>query len=95
MSVEVTDQPQRGRYEATVDGRLAGFAEYQRRDGVVVLTHTEVDDDYQGKGVAGGLARAALDAIRAEGSRVVPECEYMAGYIRKHPEYADLVDESE
>lgn len=90
--VRVDDRPDEARFEISVDGRLAGFAEYERRPGRMVLTHTEVDDAYTGRGLAGRLARHALDAARAEGVRVNPQCSYIADYIRKHPEYADLVD---
>ena len=80
------------RYEAHLDGELAGFAEYVERDGVVVMTHTEVDDRYEGHGVGSALVRYALDDLRADGSRrVAPRCPFVAAWIEKHPEYADLV----
>jgi uncharacterized protein len=59
--IEVHDVPEHTRYEVTVDGRLAGFAAYRETLGVRVFTHTEVDDDYEGRGVGSALARAALD----------------------------------
>lgn len=92
-SVVVADAPDRSRYEITVDGTLAGFADYRERDGRIVITHSEIDDAYQGRGLAGRLTRTALDDIRARGLLVAPLCPYTASYIRKHPEYVDLVDE--
>ena len=90
--LSITDVPSRQRFEArTPDGEVAGFAAYQRRADVVVLTHTEVDEEYKGIGAAGRLARVALEQIRAEGFSVDPQCSYMADFIDKHPEYADLV----
>ena len=93
-TVEITDQPDRDRFEITVDGELAGFAEYRRRPGRVVFTHIEVDDRFQGRGVAGRLVRAGLDAVRDQGLQVTPLCPYVAEYIRGHPEFVDLVDEA-
>lgn len=90
--VAITDAPDRNRFEITVAGKLAGYAEYRLRPGRVVLTHTEVDDAYQGHGLAAVLARAALDAVRDRGLQVTPVCPYIAGYIRRHPEYVELVD---
>lgn len=82
----------RQRYEATLDGRAAGFAAYEDGpDGVRVLTHTEVDPASEGRGVGGDLARAALDDIRGRGWRVDPQCPFVAGWIDRHPDYADLV----
>jgi len=57
-----------------------------------VFTHTEIDPEFEGKGLGSQLARGALDAVRAEGSRVVPLCPFMAGYIERHPDYQALVD---
>jgi predicted GNAT family acetyltransferase len=59
----------------------------------MVITHSEIDDAYQGRGLAGRLTRGALDDIRAKGLLVIPRCPYTASYIRKHPEYVDLVDD--
>jgi len=58
---------------------------------VVAMTHTEVLPGRQGGGVAGLMATAALDDVRARGSRVDPVCPYIARFIRRHPEYADLL----
>ena len=91
MPVTVADTPERGRYEASVDGGLAGFVVYRRQPGVITLVHTEVDPDYEGKGVGSALARAALDLARVAGVRVVPVCPFIAGWIDHHPDYADLV----
>ena len=92
-SIIVTEVPERSRYEITVDGELAGFADYRVRPDHVVITHSEIDDAHQGRGLAGALTRAALDDIRAKGLQVIPRCPYTASYIRKHPTYIDLVDE--
>jgi predicted GNAT family acetyltransferase len=82
------------RYEVHVDGKLAGQADYHAQPGVITFPHTEVDPAYQGQGLAGMLAKTALDDARQQGLRVVPLCSFFATYIRRHPEYADLVMES-
>lgn len=94
---EVRDNPNAHRYEVGVDGEAAGFAAYRLRHGTVVFTHTEVDPAYGGRGLGSTLARHALDDVRSRGLRVVPECPFIARYIERHPEYADLVssDDSE
>ncbi|UYM03509.1 GNAT family N-acetyltransferase [Solicola gregarius] len=87
----VADAPERSRFEIIVDGRLAGFAEYQLGDGVITFTHTEIGDEYAGQGLGSTLVRTALDDVRARGLSVRPLCPYVAAYIKRHPEYADLV----
>jgi predicted GNAT family acetyltransferase len=91
MTTDVRDAPDRSRYEVTVDGELAGFAAYRDRDGARVFTHTEVFDAFEGKGVGSVLARGALDAVRGTGVPVVAQCPFIAGYIARHDEYADLL----
>ena len=89
--VQTTDNTEQHRYEARVDGELAGFAEYRVRGERVVFTHTEVDDAYEGQGIGSALARAALDEVRAAGRKAVPQCPFIRSWIDRHPEYADLV----
>lgn len=90
--VTVRDHPELQRYEAVIGGEVAGFAVYELGDEQIAFTHTEVDDAYEGRGVGGAIARFALDAVRAEGTRSVrPLCPFFAAWIGKHPDYADLV----
>lgn len=72
------------RYEISVDGVLAGFAEFERRTGAIVFTHTEVLPAFQGKGLAGRLAADALADAAATGATIIPACPYIASYLRSH-----------
>ena len=78
---------------SALDGELAGFALYVRRGGRVYFVHTEIDPGHEGEGLGSALAKGALDAERALGEPVVPLCPFIRGYIDRHPEYADLVDQ--
>ncbi len=87
----ITDNPQAKRYEAFVDGELAGFAEYMLSDGLITFTHTEVRPAFEGRGVGSALARTALDEVRSQGERqVLPLCPFILGWIQRHPEYLDI-----
>ena len=88
---EVVDVPEERRYELRLGGRLIGAAAYRRRDGVIVFMHTTVDESTAGHGFGSRLAAAVLDDARRQGLEVVPLCPFIAGYIERHPEYADLV----
>ena len=89
--VDVRDNPERSRFEAAVDGEVAGFVEYRRRDGRIEMHHTEVDEAYEGQGVGSRLAKGALDAARAMGARVEPTCPFIRRFIDEHDEYRDLL----
>jgi hypothetical protein len=78
------------RFEAYLDGETA-FAEYVLHNGAMVLPHTVVPDAFAGQGVGSTLARAALGYAREHGLKVKPSCPFIAGYIKKHPEWQDLV----
>jgi len=94
MELTVRIVPEASRYEVRDGDRVLGLAAYRRRGEQVVFTHTEVDPGAEGNGVGSTLARGALDDVRARGLRVVPGCSFIRGWIDRHPDYADLVDES-
>ena len=79
------------RDETQVEGRTALVQFRDESDGTVRLIHTEVPDALEGRGVGSSLAKGVLEAIRAEGKRIVPQCTFIAGYLDRHPEYQDLV----
>jgi predicted GNAT family acetyltransferase len=90
--IATANNPEASRYEARIDGDLAGYAEYLLRDGQIVFTHTEVADAFEGRGVGSVLVRAALDDVRETGGRsVVPRCPFVRSWIEKHPDYEPLV----
>lgn len=88
---QVVNDADAGRYEVTLDGRPAGFAQYRLKDRRVIFTHTEVDSAFEGHGVGSTLARYALDDVRERGLQAVPLCPFIAAYIEQHPEYQDLM----
>jgi predicted GNAT family acetyltransferase len=92
--VTVTDNKERHRYEARLGGEMAGVLTYRVEDGVAILPHTEVQPRFEGRGIGGQLARTALDDARENGLKVAPWCPFIAAYIEKNPEYADLVTKS-
>jgi len=90
MVIEVVDNTAARRFETTVGGLLC-VLEYRIDGNTLVLRHTEVPDALAGHGIAGALAKFALDSARERGMDVVPNCAYVAAWIKRHPAYADLV----
>lgn len=86
---EIFNNTERSRYEALVDGDVAGFAAYRDTADARVFTHTQVADDYEGQGVGSRLAKAALDDVRANGKQFVARCPFVAAWVQRHPEYQD------
>jgi predicted GNAT family acetyltransferase len=85
----VRDNKAQSRFELDVEGAVA-FANYRRVPGTVIITHTETPRSLRGRGFASELVQGALQLIRADGSKVVAGCGFVADYLQKHPEFADL-----
>jgi hypothetical protein len=78
------------RYELTVEGLVA--ATYYKPDGnVITIVHTEVPPELGGKGIGSRLIRGALDQVRAEGLKVIPQCPFVKAFIEKNADYQDLL----
>jgi uncharacterized protein len=86
---DVHDNEALHRFELHADGHTAA-AHYHLEPGVITFTHTEVPSALSGRGIGSALARGALEIVRTRGLRVVARCDFISGYIAKHPEFADL-----
>lgn len=91
MSEQIEVSKADTRFEIRASGELAGFVEYSDSDGVRTMPHTEVDEKFQGRGLASQLIGKALEATRADGLQVLPVCPAVQRYIGKHPDLRDLV----
>ena len=89
----ISDNPEKHRFELSTNGEVAAFSEYNVLKNALLFTHTEVMPAHEGKGFGGKLVAFALDDVRRRGLHAIPACPFVAGYIRKHPEYLDLVTE--
>jgi uncharacterized protein len=91
QEIRVIDNPEELRYELWDGSTLAGFIAYRVEPGARVLVHTDVEPAFEGHGVGTRLVADALDDLRERGLKLVPLCPFVAAYIRRHPEQADLV----
>ena len=80
------------RYVLRLDGREVGEAEFSLDEGKVLFTHTEISKDSGGSGLGTFLVREALADVRERGLTVVPTCGFVAGYVRRHPDEAELAE---
>ncbi|MGW6902205.1 GNAT family N-acetyltransferase [Streptomyces sp. NPDC054919] len=80
------------RYEILLDGTTAGHTAYRDRDDQRVFYHTKIYDAFAGQGLAAILVQQALTDVRTSGKRIVPVCPYVAKFLKKHDEFADITD---
>ncbi|NAZ85619.1 GNAT family N-acetyltransferase [Kineococcus sp. T90] len=87
----VVDNAELSRYEGRVGGELAAVAVYSPAPRFLVFAHTEVLPGFAGRGIASAVVRHALDDVRARGLTAVPLCPFVARWLQRHPDYADVV----
>lgn len=90
MKLSIEHLPERGRFQAVVDGE-ACVADYRLDGRVMAITHTEVAPRLEGRGIAGALVQALLDHAQANGLKVRPLCSYARAYMQRHPETGALL----
>lgn len=85
----VTHNEAASRFEARIEGQLAR-ADYRLMDGVMHIYHTETPVQFEGRGVAAQVVRAAMEHARAHGLKVRPACSYVRTFMARYPQYEDL-----
>ena len=88
--MEVVNNTGLHRFEVTMDGSTAHL-EYRLVSNLISLIHTEVPEALEGRGIGAALAKAGLEYAREHGIQVVPLCPFVQSYLKRHPEYQDLV----
>jgi hypothetical protein len=94
MTVDITENTTGSRFEARVDGDLAGILDYQVNGSVVTMPHTVVEPRFEGQGIGSALAQAAVGAARDRGWTIVPACWFVARWLDQHPDEQDLLARS-
>ena len=80
------------RYELDLgDGALAVIDYYKMPGGAVAFTHTHVPFEFENKGIGSELAKRALQDVKDSGDKVIPQCGFIASYVRRHPEWNEIV----
>lgn len=92
MDVDVVDNSDRKRFEGFVDGELVGIIDYIPLPGKVIATHTEVFEEYEGRGIGSRLVSGMIGILREDGRVMQPLCSYVSAYLQRHPDDADVVD---
>ena len=89
----VIDDAASSAYTAIVgDTAIAGLPYTVVDDERLVLLATSVLPEFRHQGVATELIRRVLDDLRSRGKLVTVMCPIVTAFIRRNPEYADLVD---
>jgi predicted GNAT family acetyltransferase len=93
VQITIADNTEDHRYEIRSDGELAGFLTYRSRPKLIELVHTEIDEEFEGRGLGSQLISFALDDARERRLTVLPFCPFVNDYIQRHRQYVELVPE--
>ena len=91
MTYDIRHNEEESQFETTIDGHIAVAAYDLEEPNRIVFTHTVVPDALSGRGIAGAIVKQALDYAREQKLTVVPQCSYVAAFIKRHDEYQDLL----
>lgn len=90
MEITITENTEKKRFETEVEGRTA-LIDYKKAENKIYLTHTEVPSELEGKGIASSMVKQVLQRIKDEGLELVPLCPFVASYIKRHPEWKEIL----
>lgn len=90
FDVSIQNNPEANRFEAR-SGEALATLEYAFQEDRLVLIHTFVPQELEGRGIGGALVKTALECARARAIGAVPLCPFSKNYLDSHPEYQDLV----
>ncbi len=79
------------RFEITLNSKTA-YSKYQLGGGKIIIGHTEVPEELEGRGLASRIVSTALDYARAQNLKVLPICPFAKSFIGRHLEYQDLLE---
>ncbi|MGI9530536.1 N-acetyltransferase [Lutimonas sp.] len=85
-----SDNREKKRYELKYKGHIA-FIDYILAKGNIYLTHTDVPTELEGQGVGSRMVLQALVDIKKKELILIPLCPFVAGYLKKHPYWKELV----
>ena len=92
MNIEHNKSDSRGIFKAKEDGKDAGEMTYSRkRENIIVIEHTQVEPEFQGKGVGKKMVKEAVEYARRNNLRIVPECSYAKKVLQRSSEYDDVL----
>lgn len=90
MDPDIRDNVDEHRYELPVEGQTAVVV-YNLSGQNLMITETLVPEALEGRGIASRLAKHVIADARARGLLILPVCPFFSGYLKKHPEQADVV----
>lgn len=92
MEIQHINDTRRGYFEAVEYGKQAGKMTYTwAGDSKFIIDHTEVNEEFSGKGVGKKLVMAAVEYARANNLKIIPLCPFAKSVFDKAEEIHDVL----
>ena len=92
LAIALEETAHGGRWVArTSEGPESEMTFRFRKDGALIIEHTGVPPELEGRGVAAALVNHAIAYAREHGLKIEPRCSYVATAFRRHPEWSDAL----
>lgn len=91
-TVQNKNDGKRGAFFIEDDGKEIGLMHYIfSGPDKFIIDHTEVNDEYAGKGLGKKLVKAGVDFAREHKMKILPYCPYAKKIFSITPAYADVL----
>ena len=92
IEVKQNNDEKHGSFEALIDGKRAGLMTYTwAGEDRFIIDHTEVEEDYNGKGVGKEMLVKAVEFAREKSKKIIPLCPFAKSVFDKVEEFRDVL----
>lgn len=88
--IKIVYEPQETRAAAYDDDICIGESTYSNSETMWIIDHTEVNENYGGKGIASQLVEELVNQARNKAVKILPLCPFANREFQKKKEYADV-----
>lgn len=92
MNYKIINNEEENRISAILDGKTIGLIDYEKiNQDTIAVYHTEVDEEYEGNGIAAQMTKELIKFVKDKGYKIQPLCSYTKAFIERHSEYSELI----
>ena len=88
--MEVINNIMKQQFELEVGGEKAIIL-YKMKGNKIILKDTQVPASMKGQGIGSKLASQTFDLIEKMGLKIIPTCEFIQAWLKRHPERQSMV----
>lgn len=92
MEIQQINEGRKGYFQAVEEGKQAGKMTYSwAGDTKFIIDHTEVNEEFNGKGVGKKMVMAAVEYARANDLKIIPLCPFAKSVFDRTADIHDVL----